>query len=158
MDVYYLHAKPRFIFFFKTLADPDQPAPYLIRTQTVFISACKYMEFNNWLKFGRNIVYMYMIIQTQLCPKKCITHLCEHKPQPQYMVMAETSNFGIFRGRKCPGQNVLGWNVRGQNVLYSWGQLAGKTMTILPPQSVIILHCHVCLGLSNPYFSSALWR
>ena len=26
------------------------------------------------------------------------------------------------------------------------------------PQSVIILHCHVCLGLSNPYFSSALWR
>ena len=21
-----------------------------------------------------------------------------------------------------------------------------------PPQSVIILHCHVCLGLSNPYF------
>ena len=27
-----------------------------------------------------------------------------------------------------------------------------------PPQSVIILHCHVCLGLSNPYISSALWR
>ena len=26
------------------------------------------------------------------------------------------------------------------------------------PQSVIILHCHVCLGLSNPYFPSALWR
>ena len=26
------------------------------------------------------------------------------------------------------------------------------------PQSVIILHCHVCLGLSNPYISSALWR
>ena len=26
------------------------------------------------------------------------------------------------------------------------------------PQSFIILHCHVCLGLSNPYFSSALWR
>ena len=26
-----------------------------------------------------------------------------------------------------------------------------------PPQSVIILHCHVCLGLSNPYISSALW-
>ena len=22
-----------------------------------------------------------------------------------------------------------------------------------PPQSVIILHCHVCLGLSNPYIS-----
>ena len=27
-----------------------------------------------------------------------------------------------------------------------------------PPQSVIILHCHVCLGLSNPFISSALWR
>ena len=27
-----------------------------------------------------------------------------------------------------------------------------------PPQSVIILHCHVCLGLSNPYIFSALWR
>ena len=26
------------------------------------------------------------------------------------------------------------------------------------PQSVIIRHCHVCLGLSNPYISSALWR
>ena len=41
MDVYYLHAEPGFIFFFKTLPDPDQPAPYPIRTQTVFISACK---------------------------------------------------------------------------------------------------------------------
>ena len=27
-----------------------------------------------------------------------------------------------------------------------------------PQQSVTILHCHVCLGLSNPYISSALWR
>ena len=27
-----------------------------------------------------------------------------------------------------------------------------------PQQSVIILHCHVSLGLSNPYISSALWR
>ena len=27
-----------------------------------------------------------------------------------------------------------------------------------PPQSVIILHSNVCLGLSNPYISSALWR
>ena len=26
------------------------------------------------------------------------------------------------------------------------------------PQSVIILHCHVCLCLSNPNISSALWR
>ena len=25
-----------------------------------------------------------------------------------------------------------------------------------PQQSVIILHCHICLGLSNPYISSAL--
>ena len=27
-----------------------------------------------------------------------------------------------------------------------------------PTQSVIILLCHVCLGLSNPYISSAMWR
>ena len=27
-----------------------------------------------------------------------------------------------------------------------------------PRQSVIIQHCHVYLGLSNPYISSALWR
>ena len=27
-----------------------------------------------------------------------------------------------------------------------------------PPQSVILLSCHVCRGLSNPYISSALWR
>ena len=27
-----------------------------------------------------------------------------------------------------------------------------------PPQSFIILHSNVCLGLSNPYISSALWR
>ena len=27
-----------------------------------------------------------------------------------------------------------------------------------PPQSVIILHSNVCLGLSNPYISPALWR
>ena len=26
-----------------------------------------------------------------------------------------------------------------------------------PPQSVIILHSNVCLGLSNPYISFALW-
>ena len=27
-----------------------------------------------------------------------------------------------------------------------------------PPQSVIILHSYVCLGLSNTYISYALWR
>ena len=27
-----------------------------------------------------------------------------------------------------------------------------------PPQSVIILQSNVCLGLSTPYISSALWR
>ena len=32
-------------------------------------------------------------------------------PNPKFMVMAETSTFGIFRGR-----NVLGQNVRGRNV------------------------------------------
>ena len=26
-----------------------------------------------------------------------------------------------------------------------------------PPQYVIILHCHVCLGLSNPYISSTTY-
>ena len=28
-------------FFLQNTVDPDQPAPYLIRTHTVFISACK---------------------------------------------------------------------------------------------------------------------
>ena len=37
------------------------------------------------------------------------------------------------------------------------GQLAGKPWQF-SPQSVIILHSNVCLGLSNPYISSALWR
>ena len=64
MNVYYLHAEPGFIFFLQNTADPDQLAPYLIRTHTVFIPACKYMQFNNWYKFGRNKVYMYMIIQS----------------------------------------------------------------------------------------------
>ena len=39
-----------------------------------------------------------------------------------------------------------------------WGQLAGKTRTVFSLQSVITLHCHGCLALSNPYISSALWR
>ena len=39
-----------------------------------------------------------------------------------------------------------------------WGQLAGKILDSSPPQSVFILHSNVCLGLSNPYISSALWR
>ena len=39
-----------------------------------------------------------------------------------------------------------------------WGQLADKKHDSSPPQSVIILQINVCLGLSNPYISSALWR
>ena len=47
MNVNYFHAEPGFIFFLQNTEDPDQPAPYLIRIYTVFISACKYMQFNN---------------------------------------------------------------------------------------------------------------
>ena len=123
--------------FLQNSADPDQPAPYLIRTQTVFISACKYMALNKHLKFGRNIVYMYMIIQT-------IMSLEMHHSFMQ--VQTPTTIYGFGRNvhlwhfpwpkcpwPKCPGGNVLGWNVRGRNVLHSWGQLAGKTMTVFPP-------------------------
>ena len=39
-----------------------------------------------------------------------------------------------------------------------WGQLAGKTMTVLPRSLFFKLNSNVCLGLSNPYISSALWR
>ena len=52
MNVYYFHAEPGFIFFLQNTADPDQPAPFLIRTHTVYISACKYMQFNNRLNLG----------------------------------------------------------------------------------------------------------
>ena len=42
--------------------------------------------------------------------KKCITHLCMHTSQTQkFMGLAETSTFGIFRGR-----NVRGWNVQAE--------------------------------------------
>ena len=41
---------------------------------------------------------------------------------------------------------------------HSVGTACWQNQDSSPPQSVIILHCHVCLGLSNPYISSALWR
>ena len=52
MNVYYFHAESGFIFFSHNTADLDQPAPYLIRTHTVFISACKYMQLNNQHNLG----------------------------------------------------------------------------------------------------------
>ena len=39
-----------------------------------------------------------------------------HIQDPKFMVMAETSNFGIFSGRNVHGRNALGRNVRGRNV------------------------------------------
>ena len=39
-----------------------------------------------------------------------------------------------------------------------WGAASWQNHDSFPPQSVIILHSNVCLGLSNPYVSSALWR
>ena len=39
-----------------------------------------------------------------------------------------------------------------------WGAASWQNHDSSPPQSVIILHSNVCLGLSNPYISSALWR
>ena len=41
---------------------------------------------------------------------------------------------------------------------YTVGTARWQNHDSSPPQSVIILHCHVCLGLLNPYISSALWR
>ena len=41
---------------------------------------------------------------------------------------------------------------------YTVGEASWQNHDISPPQSVIILHNNVCLGLSNPYISSALWR
>ena len=38
------------------------------------------------------------------------------------------------------------------------GTASWQNHDISSPHSVIILHCHVCLGLSNPYISSALLR
>ena len=51
----------------------------------------------------------YIRLFSQLFPKKCITHLCMHTPQPKIYDLAETSTFGIFRG-----QNVRGRNVRAE--------------------------------------------
>ena len=63
----------------------------------------------------------------------------------------------------APAQrNVEGFNfvfaARHRNHHTLGTDIAGKTMTVLPLQSVIIMHCHVCLCLPNPYLSSALWR
>ena len=49
---------------------------------------------------------------------------CTH-PNPQFMVMAKTSTFGIFRGR-----NVLGRNVHGRNGLH-WNHRQNNTTVIL---------------------------
>ena len=38
-----------------------------------------------------------------------------------------------------------------------WGQLAGKTMAVLP-RSLFFYCTAMLLGLSNPYIFSALWR
>ena len=49
---------------------------------------------------------MYIILFSQFFPKDCIAHFaCTHL-NPQFMVLAETSTFGIFRGRNARGRNV----------------------------------------------------
>ena len=48
MNGIYFYAEPGFIFFLQNTADPDHLAPYQIRIHTVFISVCKYVQFNNW--------------------------------------------------------------------------------------------------------------
>ena len=50
------------------------------------------------------IIHMHIWFQKI---KKCITHLkaCIH-PNPKFMVMTETSTFGIFYGRNVCGRNV----------------------------------------------------
>ena len=61
MNDNYFHAEPGFIIFLQNTANPDQPAPYLIRIHTVFISACKYMQFKN---LGEMQCTVYKIIQS----------------------------------------------------------------------------------------------
>ena len=49
---------------------------------------------------------MYIRLFSQLFPKDCIAHFACTHPNPQFMVLAETSTFGIFRGRNARGRNV----------------------------------------------------
>ena len=55
------------------------------------------------------------------------SHIMHAHSNPQIMVMAEMSTFGIFLWQKCPcskcpGRNVPDRNVHGQNVLHSTRQ------------------------------------
>ena len=47
MNVNYFHAVPGFIFFLQNTVDPDQPAPYLIRTHTVFVNTYRLITDTN---------------------------------------------------------------------------------------------------------------
>ena len=42
--------------------------------------------------------------------------------------------------------------------LHTVGTACWQNQDSSSQQSVFILHCHVCLDLSHPYISSALWR
>ena len=58
-----------------------------------------------------------------------------------------------------PQRNVEGFvSAVPQSNHHTVGTASWQNHDISSPHSVIILHCHVCLGLSNPYISSELWR
>ena len=55
---------------------------------------------------GSNTCIVYKIIQSIISYEMHHTFMHAHTPNPQFMIVAETSTFGIFRGRNVSGRNV----------------------------------------------------
>ena len=106
MNVYYFHAEPGFIFFFKTLQIqmgqlPTWSGP--THFSSLLVNACSLITDNIWEKSS---IYVYDYSDNYVLRNASHIYACTH-PDPQFMVMAETSTFGIFRG----------WNVRAETSL-----------------------------------------
>ena len=66
-------------------------------------------------------VLLCFVIDPYDCPKKCITDLCMHTPQPTIYGYGQKVHLRHFPWPKCPGLNVLGRNIRSPfNVLHSF--------------------------------------
>ena len=103
MNVYYIHAEPRFIFFFKTLQIQISQLPTWsgpTHFSSVLVNACSLITDNIWEKYS---IYVYDYSDNFVLNNASHIYACTH-PDPQFKVMAETSTFGIFRG----------WNVRAE--------------------------------------------
>ena len=59
-------------------------------------------------------MYIHSPTHININPTKSI-----HSKVHEFMVMAESSTFGILHGRNVRGRNVRGRNVRGRNILHS---------------------------------------